>query len=67
MKGKREKRKICVKPLLKRRKNLEFYETLVAELRLEDERNYNIVLRMTSENFEEIFQLIKEDITKENN
>ena len=56
-----------MKPLLKRRKNLEFYETLVAELRLEDERNYNIVLRMTSENFEEIFQLIKEDITKENN
>ena len=39
---------------------------LLAEMRLEDEYNYNILLRMTSENFEEIFQLIKTDITKEN-
>ena len=39
---------------------------LLAEMRLEDEYNYNIILRMTSENFEEIFQLIKDDITKEN-
>ena len=35
-------------------------------MRLEDEYNYNILLRMTSENFEEIFQLIKDNITKEN-
>ena len=35
-------------------------------MQLEDEYNYNILLRMTSENFEEIFQLIKDDITKEN-
>ena len=35
-------------------------------MRLEDEYSYNIALRMTSEIFEEIFQLIKEDITKEN-
>ena len=35
-------------------------------MRLEDEYSYNILLRMTSENFEEIFQLIKADITKEN-
>ena len=55
-----------MKPCLKRRKNLEFYETLLAELRLEYEYNYNILLRMTSENFEKIFQLIKDDITKEN-
>ena len=33
---------------------------------LEDEYNYNILLRIASENFEEIFQLIKDDITKEN-
>ena len=46
--------------------NLESYETLLAELRLEDEYNYKILLRMTSENFEEIFQLIKDDIAKEN-
>ena len=36
-------------------------------MRLGDEYSYNIVLQMTSENFEEIFQLIKDDITKENN
>ena len=34
--------------------------------KLEDEYNNNLLLRMTSENFEEIFQLIKDDITKEN-
>ena len=39
---------------------------LLAEVRSEDEYDYNILLRMTSENFEEIFQLIKDDITKEN-
>ena len=39
---------------------------LLAEMRLEDEYNYNIILRMTCENFEEIFELIKDDITKEN-
>ena len=33
---------------------------------LEDEYNYNILLRMTSKNFKEIFQQIKDDITKEN-
>ena len=48
------------------RKNLEFYETLLAELRLEYVYNYNILLRMTSKNFEKIFQLINDDITKEN-
>ena len=31
-----------------------------AELRLKDKFSYNILLRMT-ENFEEIFQLIKDD------
>ena len=55
-----------MKPWLKRRKNLEFYETLLAELLLEEEHNYNILLRMTSEDFEEIIQLIKDDIPKEN-
>ena len=38
--------------------------TLLAELPLE-EYNYNILLRMTFEIFEEIFQLIKNDIPKE--
>ena len=53
-----------MKPWIKRRKNLELYGTLLAELRLEEEFNYNILLRMTSENFEEIFQLVKDDILK---
>ena len=55
-----------MKPWLKKRKSLEFYETLLVELRLKDEYDYNILLRMTIENFEEIFQLIRDDITKEN-
>ena len=54
-----------MKPWIKRRKNLELYGTLLAELRLEEEYNYNILLRMTSENFEEMFQLIKDEIPKE--
>ena len=55
-----------MKPWLKRRKNLEYYETLLPELRSEDKYNYKILLRMTSENFEETFQLIKHDKTKQN-
>ena len=54
-----------MKPWLKRRKNLEFCETLLPDLRLEEEYNYNILLRMTSENSKEIFQLIS-DISTEN-
>ena len=50
---------------LKSRKNLELYGNLFAELRLEEEYNYNILLRMTSENSKEIFQLIS-DISTEN-
>ena len=42
------------------------YETLLAELRLEDKFNYKNYLPIASENFEEIFQLIKDDIRKEN-
>ena len=55
-----------MKPWLKRRKNLKIYETLLAELRLKEDYNSNILLQMTSVNFEEIFQLIKDDLTKEN-
>ena len=55
-----------MKPWLKREKILKFFETLLAELPLEDEHNYNFLLQMTSENFEEIFQLRKDDTTKEN-
>ena len=52
-------------PWLKRRKNVELYGTLLAELPLEEEYDYNILLPMTFEIFEEIFQLIKDNIPKE--
>ena len=48
---------------LKGRKN---FETLPAKLRLEDACSFQKYLRITSENFEEIFQLIKDDISEEN-
>ena len=53
-------------PWLKRRKNVELYGTLLAELPLEEEYDYNIQLSMNSEIFEEIFQLIIDNIVKEN-
>ena len=46
-----------------RRKNFE-EETLHVELLLEEEYS-SILVRMTSENTEEIFQLLKDDIPKE--
>ena len=62
----RQKRNVWVKSWFKRRQSLGVYETLLAELQLEDECNYKSYLRMTSENFEKIFQLIKVYIRKEN-
>ena len=41
-----------------------FYKPLLAELRLEEKYYYKNYLRMTPENFEELFQLIIGDITK---
>ena len=58
--------KTWLKTWLKRRNNLQYYETLLQELRSEGKFDYNILLRMTSENFEEIFHLIKYDKTIEN-
>ena len=55
-----------VKSLLGRRINLGLYETLVQELRFEDESEYKKLLRMTPLNFDEILGLIQEDITKTN-
>ena len=55
-----------MKPWLKWWKNSRFYETLLQELRLEDEYNLRNYVRMTHHNFEEIFQLIIELMTKGN-
>ena len=51
---------------LKEEKTQNFMEFWFVKLRLEEEYNYNILLRMTSKNFEEIFQLIKGGIPEEN-
>ena len=64
LRKRRKKRRVYMKPWFRRRKNWELYGTLLAELRFKEEYNYNILLRMTCENFEEIFQLIKTDIPK---
>ena len=42
---KRQKGIVCVKPWFKSSKNLGFYETLLADLRLEDEDNYKILFK----------------------
>ena len=51
--GERKKEKrvsvIKVKPWLKRRKNLQFYETLLAELRSEDEYNCNTLRNISAD------------------
>ena len=39
---------------------------MLAELPSEQEYNYNILLPMTSENFDEMFQLMKDGMPKEN-
>ena len=44
-----------MKPWLKRRKNLGVYETLFAELQLEDDCNYKDYLQITSENLKKYF------------
>ena len=51
-----------MKAWLIRRKKIELYGTLLAQLQLEEEYNYNILLHMTSESFEKILQLIKDDM-----
>lgn len=65
-KTKRRKRKCWVKPWLARRPKLGIYETLLSELRLEEENEYKNYLRMSTENFDELFRLVEKDITKQN-
>ena len=66
VKEKERKKKSLCKTLARKKKKIRFYETLFAEVRLEVAYNYKNYLRMASENFEEIFQLMKNHITKEN-
>ena len=54
-KKKKKRRAYMLNLGLKEEKSLGSYETLLAELRLEHEHNYSILLQMTFENFQEIF------------
>ena len=58
----RKKRSAWVKPWLKRREERGIYNTLVRELRLEEELEYKKFLRT----FDELLKLIEADITKQN-
>ena len=54
-KKKRQKRKVGIKPWLKRRKILVFYKTLLTELCLKEEYNYKSYLRMTLKTLKKYF------------
>ena len=60
------KRSSWVKPWLSIRVKLGVYDTLMLELRLEDESECQKFLRMTPQNFDEILKLIEGEITKSN-
>ena len=53
-----------MKPWLERRNQLGVYDALLSELRLEEEEEYKNYLRMTPGCFNELLELVKEDITK---
>ena len=53
-----------VKPWLRRRINLGLYETLVQELKFEDESEYKKLLHIAPQDFDEFWGLIQNDITK---
>ena len=61
---KRKKRSFWVKPWLQRRKAHGTYETLIRDLREEDQHDYNNYFRMDPEEFDELFSLIEHNITK---
>ena len=66
VKKNKEKRKrfVWVKPWLERSTNLGLYETLVQELRFEDESEYKKLPRMTPQDFDEILELMQGDISE---
>ena len=61
---KRKTREHWVKPWLERRNQLGVSDTLLSELRLEEEEEYKNYLKMTPGCFDKLFELMKEDITK---
>ena len=65
-KKKIKKRIVWVKNWLQRRSYLGCFDTLLKELWSEDEAEYKRFLRMTPQIFDELLELVEEDITKEN-
>ena len=63
---KRKKRCAWVKPWLQRREQFGAYDTLLRELRSEDESEYKTFLRMSPAAFDELLDMVEGDITKEN-
>ena len=59
-----KRRKEWVKPWLQRRNTHGFYSQLLSELRSEEVEIYKNYLRMTTENFNEILVLIRDDIPR---
>ena len=55
-----------VKPCLQRRQSRGFYDQLVSELQIKDEDIYKNYLRMKPEHFDEILDIIRNDISKQN-
>ena len=62
-KRKRKPRSVWVKPWLEKRSKLGVYDTLIRELRLEEEEEYTKFLRMNAADFEEVLGLISIFIT----
>ena len=63
---KRKSRSRWAKPWLSKRSSFGFYDTLLQELRSEDEEEYKKFLRMSPDVFDELLNLIEEDITRQN-
>ena len=63
---KRKKRCARAKPWLQRREQFGAHDTLLRELRSEDESEYKIFLRMSPAAFDELLDMVEGDITKEN-
>ena len=59
----REK-KICTKPWLLKRNELEFYNNLLTDFRLEDEDYYKNYLRMSANYSDKLLSLVNNDVIK---
>ena len=53
-----------MEPCLEQRNRLGGYDTLLSELRLEEEEEYKNSLKIVPDYFDELFELVKDDITK---